>query len=131
MKARLAVYKGAKVDLEFPVTETSTFSLSAIPASSTPHSKRAMKTHVEISRASVADAGAILALQKVAYQSEAALYEDWSMPPLMQSVQDIRSDFDNMTFLKASRGEEIVGSVRVSKTADTRFIGRLIVHPSS
>jgi hypothetical protein len=36
----------------------------------------------EISPAAVDDAEAILALQRLAYQSEAAIYDDFTIPPL-------------------------------------------------
>ena len=38
-----------------------------------------------ILRADLADAAAILELQKRAYQQEAALYDDWTIPPLTQT----------------------------------------------
>lgn len=42
-----------------------------------------------ITAASPADAAAILALQKLAYQSEARLYNDFSIPPLLQTLEEL------------------------------------------
>ena len=88
-----------------------------------------MTEDVRISIAEETDAETILSLQKLAYQSEAALYGDWSIPPLVQTLDDIRAEFAQATFLKAVTGGRIVGSVRARLQERTCTIGRLIVHP--
>lgn len=90
-----------------------------------------MSTH-KILEASLEDAREILDLQKLAYQSEAAIWNDYSIPPLTQTVEEIRAQFGNHLFLKAvdERGR-IIGSVRASCDAETCFIGKLIVHPDA
>jgi len=75
------------------------------------------------------DAENILVLQKLAYQSEALLYNDWSIPPLMQAIESLREESSSFVILKATVGERIVGSVRARVVGDTCAIGRLIVHP--
>ena len=85
--------------------------------------------HVEIVQANVTDAAEILALQKLAYQSEAILYDDWSIPPLKQTLSEIEEEFFHKTFLKAHGFVMIVGSVRAAVDGGTCSIGRLIVHP--
>ena len=84
---------------------------------------------VEIGHATLDDAENILALQKLAYQSEAILYNDWSIPPLMQTIESLREEFSSLVILKAVAGGRIVGSVRTKVTGETGAIGRLIVHP--
>ena len=84
---------------------------------------------VNIARADLDKAGEILELQKLAYQSEAALYDDWSIPPLIQTLEDIQQEFKSKVFLTASCQGRIVGSVRAFMDGDTCLIGRLIVHP--
>ena len=84
---------------------------------------------MEILRAEIDDAPKILALQKLAYQSEAAIYNDYKIPPLTQSLESINGEFSDYTFLKAIEGGIIVGSVRARICNDTCYIGRLIVHP--
>jgi ribosomal protein S18 acetylase RimI-like enzyme len=75
------------------------------------------------------DARAILDLQKLAYQSEARLYNDWSLPPLVQTLESLLEEFENSIVLKAVEASEIVGSVRARKSNDACAIGRLVVHP--
>jgi ribosomal protein S18 acetylase RimI-like enzyme len=82
-----------------------------------------------ISRADVADAEVILDLQRLAYQSEAAIYNDYSIPPLTQTVDQMRMDFDRQVILQATIEGRIVGSVRAYIKDGTCYIGRLIVHP--
>jgi ribosomal protein S18 acetylase RimI-like enzyme len=82
-----------------------------------------------ISRADRSDAAAILALQRLAYESEASLYDDWTIPPLTQTLDEITAELGTMTCLKACRDGQIIGSVRASLQDGTCAIGRLIVHP--
>lgn len=85
---------------------------------------------VAILQADVTAAAEILALQKLAYQSEAALYQDWSIPPLTETLEKIEADFSNSTFLVACHSGRIIGSVRASLDGGTCSIGRLIVDPA-
>ena len=82
-----------------------------------------------IKRARVEDAEAILALQKLAYLSEAEIYNNKSIPPLTQTLEEIRAEFDHQIFLKALIEGRIIGSVRAFQTQETCHIGRLAVHP--
>jgi GNAT superfamily N-acetyltransferase len=84
---------------------------------------------MDITEANIVDAPEILALQKVAYLSEAAIYRDDTLPPLTQNAIQIRDEFGQWQFLKAIANDRIVGSVRAQADGDTCFIGRLIVHP--
>lgn len=59
------------------------------------------------------DLKALLDLQKLAYQSEAELCNDYTIPPLTQTYESICEDFSNMEMLKAvDENDNIVGSVR-------------------
>jgi ribosomal protein S18 acetylase RimI-like enzyme len=83
-----------------------------------------------IEQADVKDAEEILRLQKLAYQSEAEIHNDYSIPPLTQSLKEIGAEFENQIFLKATDDDgEIIGSVRAYESQGTCFIGRLIVDP--
>ena len=83
-----------------------------------------------ISGATAADASAILALQQAAYQSEAELYQDWSIPPLTQTLAELQQEIATITVLIASLDNRLVGSVRAAQQADGSVaIGRLIVQP--
>lgn len=82
-----------------------------------------------IELAVVEDAEAILTLQKLCYRSEAAVYNDYHIPPLTQTLEELRSEFRSHEFLKALNNGGIIGSVRARLQRGTCSIGRLIVHP--
>jgi N-acetylglutamate synthase-like GNAT family acetyltransferase len=77
----------------------------------------------------ISDAEEILILQKLAYRSEAEIYNDFNIPPLVQTPESIEKDFENQYFLKAVMEGKIIGSVRAYTKEGTCYIGRLIVHP--
>ncbi len=85
---------------------------------------------LSITRATSADAREILALQKLAYQSEAAIYQDDTLPPLVQTLPEMEAELQSRLFLKAVTADRIVGSVRAHLQEGTCVIGRLIVHPA-
>lgn len=80
--------------------------------------------------ATLADAREILELQKLAYQSEAAIYQDYTLPPLRQTLAEMADELRRQVFLKAVTAGHLVGSVRAYLRQDTCCIGRLIVHPA-
>ncbi|MFX1394483.1 MAG: GNAT family N-acetyltransferase [Promethearchaeota archaeon] len=82
-----------------------------------------------IEQATINDLGEILELQKLAYQSEAEIYNEYSIPPLTLTLDEIKEDFSSQIFLKIVINNKIIGSVRAYKEKDTCYIGRLIVHP--
>jgi len=71
----------------------------------------------------------ILLLQKQAYISEAEIYGDFNMLPLVETLDEIEYEFSAYFFLKAIINGVIIGSVRAYKEGDTCHIGRLVVHP--
>jgi ribosomal protein S18 acetylase RimI-like enzyme len=84
---------------------------------------------IVIEQAAVEDAADILALQKLAFAGEAAIYGDPDIPPLTQTLDSLITDFSRYMFLKASLDGQIIGSVRAEEQNGTCFIGRLIVNP--
>lgn len=93
---------------------------------------------MHIERAVLADAQAILDLQKLAYRQEAAIYDDYTIAPLHQTLAEMEKDLRGKVVLKAVVEGRIVGSVRAHSAAlretgqardGTCFVGRLIVHP--
>jgi len=93
---------------------------------------RALKGKMDtmvIERAVVEDAPEILALQKIVYNNEAEIYNDFSLTPLRQTLPDMREDFAAKIFIKAVVGGKIIGSVRGWVEGSTAHLGRLIVHP--
>jgi ribosomal protein S18 acetylase RimI-like enzyme len=84
---------------------------------------------MEVEKATLSDAEEILSLQKLAYQSEAEIYNDFNIPPLVQTLEEIKKDFGIQFLLKAVMDEKIIASVRAYTKEGTCYIGRLIVHP--
>ncbi len=63
------------------------------------------------------DLPAILSLQYLAYQSEAVLLQNFSIPPLKQTLAELEAEFASGIILKAEEN-------------GTLLIGKLIVHPA-
>jgi ribosomal protein S18 acetylase RimI-like enzyme len=88
-----------------------------------------MENDMLIEQALLTDAPEILALQKLAYLSEAEISQDYTIPPLTQTLEQIEREFQTQTVLKATLNGKIIGSVRAYRREGTCYIGRLIVHP--
>jgi GNAT superfamily N-acetyltransferase len=89
-------------------------------------------THVaacEIVDASPEDAEAILALQKMAYASEARRYDDWTIPPLVETLDAVRRQIAEHVVLKAIVNGRLAGSVRGVVTGNVCEVCRLSVAP--
>jgi ribosomal protein S18 acetylase RimI-like enzyme len=82
-----------------------------------------------IEKAEIQDAGEILKLQKLAFHSEAVFYNDFALPPLTQTLEEMMSDIQNKIVLKITLNSAIIGSVRGYVKDGTGHIGRLIVQP--
>jgi ribosomal protein S18 acetylase RimI-like enzyme len=82
-----------------------------------------------IAPAQLTDALEILNLQRLAYQSEAALNDDYTIPPLTQTLPELEADFQRQFYLKAARDGTIVGAARGYEQNGTCYIGRLMVQP--
>ncbi|MBP1640505.1 MAG: putative acetyltransferase [Bacteroidetes bacterium] len=85
--------------------------------------------HIDISKATLADLKPILRLQKECYQTEAEIYNDYDIPPLLQDLKALEEEFAQITILKAEIRGELVGSVRGYIDNETAHIGKLIVAP--
>ncbi|MBE7073139.1 MAG: GNAT family N-acetyltransferase [Ruminococcaceae bacterium] len=71
----------------------------------------------------------ILALQYLAYQSEAALFGNKDIPPLKETIEELTEEFNKGTILKLVEDGKIIGSVRAYAKNITAYIGKLMVHP--
>ncbi|GAA3834966.1 GNAT family N-acetyltransferase [Streptomyces chiangmaiensis] len=89
-----------------------------------------MGMSVTISVATERDAEQIFRLQYLCFQSEAALYGNYRIDPLVQSLDSVREEVASDCVFVARLGDEVVGSVRGSVTEDgAASIGKLCVHP--
>ncbi|WP_366800010.1 GNAT family N-acetyltransferase [uncultured Cytophaga sp.] len=70
----------------------------------------------------------LLELQTSCYLEEAILYNDFTIPPVTQTLASIKLDFRKEVFLKIEFDRNIIGSVRGYVESNTCKIGRLLVH---
>ena len=84
---------------------------------------------INIQKARFEDLEDILELQQTAYLSEAELYKEIVIPPLIQTISEIQEEYITSVFYKIVSHSKMIGSVRVSYSNDTCNINKLCVHP--
>lgn len=84
---------------------------------------------IDVREAAASDAGSILEVQRLAFHGQGVLYGDFSLPPLVQTLEELQQDMQRHVVLKAVRQGRIVGIVRGRLEGDTCRISRLCVHP--
>jgi len=82
-------------------------------------------------RLGTTDAGEILTLQRAAYVTEAQAHDDLGMPPLTQTLDQLRAELADpaCTAWGIRENGRLVASVRVHLSKETAEIGRLVVAP--
>ncbi|MFF0909125.1 GNAT family N-acetyltransferase [Microbacterium enclense] len=75
------------------------------------------------------DAGEVLTIQRAAFASEARIYDDADMPPLTQTLEELRAELVDNLGCVALVGPRIVGAVRARADGDLLLIGRLAIAP--
>lgn len=86
--------------------------------------------NVALRAATVEDAGEVLTLQLAAWVSEGRRHHTFDIPPLTQTLDEVRDDLRTETALVATIGSRIVGTVRARLLDPQRwYIGRLGVVP--
>lgn len=87
---------------------------------------------MNISPALFSDLPEILALQRLAFQSEAEILHDWTIQPLTETLEEIQREFQNGPVLKAcdEKNSQIIGSIRGHVEDGTLFVAKLVVHPA-
>ena len=63
---------------------------------------------MEILKAKNVDLPEILALQYLAYQSEAELFKSRDIPPLKQTLEELQEEFNNGVILKLVTDEDVI-----------------------
>jgi GNAT superfamily N-acetyltransferase len=84
---------------------------------------------LEIGALEVAELPDALALQKMAFMTEAVLYDNPFLAALEETFSDIRCEFSSKTFLAAHLESRLVGVVRGHVRNGVGIIERLVVHP--
>ncbi|MCL3859888.1 GNAT family N-acetyltransferase [Actinotalea sp. K2] len=90
-----------------------------------------MSTEVSIRPVTAEDAGELLTLRRAAFVTEAQVYGDPSIPPLTQTLAELRADLatDGVITLGGWAGHRLVGSIRVLLEGQKATLGRLAVAP--
>ena len=76
-----------------------------------------------------ADAGEVLTIQRAAFASEALIYGDPDMPPLTQTLEELRAELVENLGCVAVSDHRIVGAVRARLDGTLLLIGRLAIAP--
>jgi len=89
------------------------------------------ETQIRIELVDDASAGELLTLRRAAFVTEAQVYGDPNIPPLTQTLHELREDLarDDVTTIGAWDGHRLVGSVRVEIEGQKATLGRLAVAP--
>lgn len=80
-------------------------------------------------RLTVDDAGQVLTIQRAAFLSEARVYGTTEIPPLVESLDDIRREIETTHSLGAFAGSRLVGAIRLSIDGAVGWISRVAVAP--
>ena len=81
--------------------------------------------------ATLEDAPALLAMQKIAFEPEARACQAWDIPPLQETVEGLCEHIRMATVLKAVEGERLLGAIRGIVTGATCLIRVLAVAPEA
>ncbi|MEV7972551.1 GNAT family N-acetyltransferase [Cellulomonas sp. NPDC089187] len=89
------------------------------------------QTEVTIRPVDDAEAGELLTLRRAAFVTEAQQYNDPNIPPLTQTLSELRADLakDGVVTLAAWAGHRMVGSIRVVFEGKKATLGRFAVAP--
>jgi ribosomal protein S18 acetylase RimI-like enzyme len=71
----------------------------------------------------------ILQLQKKAFYGQALIYNDFNLPPLMQTIEDLKEEFRLKTIYKVEQDGKIIASIRCYIKDNTLYLEKLIVDP--
>jgi GNAT superfamily N-acetyltransferase len=88
-------------------------------------------TATRIELVDAAHAGELLTLRRAAFVTEAQQYDDPFIPPLTQTLPELRDDMarEDVVTIGAWEGLRLVGSVRVEVEGPKATLGRLAVAP--
>ena len=75
------------------------------------------------------DLDQILQLQKRAFHGQALIYNDFSLPPLTQTIDDLKKEFRDKTIYKVEQDGKIIASIRCFRKNNILYIEKLIVDP--
>ncbi|MFS0865720.1 GNAT family N-acetyltransferase [Microbacterium sp. 179-B 1A2 NHS] len=84
---------------------------------------------IEIRPITPDDAGEVLTLQRAAFVQEALIYGSPDMPPLTQTLEELRAELETNLGRVAVDGSRIVGALRAQLDGELLLIGRIAIAP--
>lgn len=92
---------------------------------------RPKKNEYTVIMLSDADAGEVMTLQRAAYVTEAQAHHDLDLPPLTQSLEELRAELNDpdMAALGVREDGRLVGAVHLRRVGSAVELGRLTVVP--
>jgi len=93
------------------------------------HMSRNMDIVVQLEAATGEDLELILRLQKRAFSGQALIYNDFNLPSLTQTLDDLNQEFTSKTIYKVATDGNIIASIRCFIADRILHIEKLIVDP--
>lgn len=84
---------------------------------------------IDISPITPEDAGEALTLQRAAFVQEALIYDSVQMPPLTQTLEELRAELAENVGCVAREAGRMLGVVRARADGELLLIGRLAIAP--
>ncbi|KAF0144202.1 MAG: acetyltransferase N-acetylglutamate synthase [Nitrospirae bacterium] len=84
---------------------------------------------MKLEHANEQDLESILLLQKKAFLGQALIYNDFNLPPLTQTIDDLKNEFRQKAIFKVEQGGRIVASIRCCIKDNVLYLEKLIVDP--
>jgi ribosomal protein S18 acetylase RimI-like enzyme len=84
---------------------------------------------LSITRIQPSDAGEVLTVQRAAFASEAIIYGDPAMPPMVQTLEELEAELRTADGWVARVDGRLVGAIRVREDDDLLLIGRIAIAP--
>jgi ribosomal protein S18 acetylase RimI-like enzyme len=87
---------------------------------------------ITVRRANPGDLGRILEIQRAAFMEEARAVNDYTISPLVQSLEGVREDLERALILAAEDEDgSILGSIRGEERDGTTFVFKFTVDPGA
>ena len=83
---------------------------------------------VVLTRISPEDAGEVLTIQRAAFVSEALIYGDPDMPPLVQTLEELEAELQDAGGWVARVDGRLVGAIRTRESDGLLLIGRIAIN---
>lgn len=84
---------------------------------------------IKYTKASIQDAEELLEVQKKAFTKVAEFYNDFSIRPLIETIDEYKNEFNKFNYIKAELNDKIIASARGFEKENTCYIGRVVVVP--